>query len=57
MIVINELQTIWKGAVVAYLAVLSRNSLVETEEYHKQPRSGQLVSLPGFEKTSLFVRR
>lgn len=40
LVVDTELERMWKEVVVAYLKVLSRNLLAETEENHKNLYSG-----------------
>jgi hypothetical protein len=40
MVVNNELETVWKEGVVAYLKALPRPLLRETEKFHERLLSG-----------------
>jgi hypothetical protein len=46
---INELESMWKEAVMAEFKVLYQNLPGVTKENHKNPQSGQPVSRPRYE--------
>jgi hypothetical protein len=48
----NALDRMWKGAVVAYFKVLSREFPGQTKERSEEPRSESLVSRPRFKLSS-----
>jgi hypothetical protein len=56
MIVNNELERMWKEAVVAKFMVLSRHLPGGTKENHEKPQSGQPVSGPRIEHGTSRIR-